>query len=69
MDKIRAKSFFDCGGEISILLDFYRHLLLSNDDDDGYENVTRKVNSRCLKLYRACSISFNSSNVDKFFWS
>ena len=28
-----------------------------------------KVNSRCLKLYRAYSISFNSSNVGDFFWS
>ena len=33
------------------------------------ENVTWKVNLRCLKLYRAYSISFNSSNVGKFFWS
>ena len=36
---------------------------LSNDDGDGYENVTGKVNSRCFKLYRAYFISFNSSNV------
>ena len=28
MDKIWAKMIFDCGREISILLDFYRHLLL-----------------------------------------
>ena len=27
------------------------------------------MNSRCLKLYRAYSISFNSSNVGKCFWS
>ena len=27
------------------------------------------VNSRCLELYRAYSISFNSSNVGEFFWS
>ena len=27
------------------------------------------MNSRCLKLYRTYSISFNSSNVGKFFWS
>ena len=26
-----------------------------------------KLNSRCLKVYRAYSISFNSSNVSKFF--
>ena len=42
---------------------------LSNKEGDGYENVTQKVNSHFLKLYRACSISFNSSNVGKFFWS
>ena len=35
---------------------------LSNDDGDGYENVTQKVNLRCLKLNRPYSISFNSSN-------
>ena len=28
-----------------------------------------KVNLRCLKLYRAYSISFNSSSVGKLFWS
>ena len=28
-----------------------------------------KVNSRWLKLYRAYSVSFNSSNVGKCFWS
>ena len=31
---------------------------LSNEND-GYENVTKKVNSRCPKLSRASSISFN----------
>ena len=33
----------------------------------GYENVTYLVNSRRLKFYRAYSILFNSSNVNKFF--
>ena len=42
---------------------------LSNDNGDGYENVTYKVNLRCLKLNRAYSISLNSSNVGKVFWS
>ena len=32
---------------------------LSNNDGDGYENVTTKVNSPYLKLYHAYSISFN----------
>ena len=35
----------------------------------GYENVTLKVKSRCFKIYRAYSISFNSSNVRNFLWS
>ena len=41
----------------------------SNNEGDGYENFTLKVNSRCFKLYRAYSISFNSSNVGNVFWS
>ena len=40
----------------------------SINDGHGCENVTLKVNSRRLKLNRANSISFNSSNVGKFFW-
>ena len=40
---------------------------LSNNDGNSYENVTEKANSRCLKLYRVYSISFNSSNAGKFF--
>ena len=42
---------------------------LSNKEGDGYgnENVTQKVNLRFLNLYRACSISFNSSNLGNFF--
>ena len=35
-------------------------------DGDGYENVTQKVNLRCLELYGAYSISVNSSNVGNF---
>ena len=42
---------------------------LSNNDGDGYENVTYKVKSRCFKLHRAYSISFDSSNAGNFFWS
>ena len=41
--------------------------LKQQNDGDGYENVTQKVNSRCLKLNRTYSISFNSSRtVSKF---
>ena len=39
---------------------------LSNNDGDGYENVTKKVRSRCVKLYRAHFISFISSNLGEF---
>ena len=42
---------------------------LSNNNSDGYENVTSKVNSPYFKLYRTYSNSFNSSNVGKFFSS
>ena len=42
---------------------------LSNNDGDGYENVTQKVKPRCFKLHPAYSISFNSSNVGNFLWS
>ena len=37
----------------------------SFNEGDGYE----KVKSRCLKLDCAYRISFNQSDVDKFFWS
>ena len=41
---------------------------LANYNDDGYKNVTYKVNLReCFKLNRAYSISFNSSNVGNCF--
>ena len=43
---------------------------LSNSDRDGYENVAFKTSEfALLKICRAYSISFNSSNVGKFFWS
>ena len=50
----------------------WRHLTVSGSlrNDDGDENVSYwKVNLRCLKLNRAYSISFISSNVGKFFWN
>ena len=40
---------------------------LSNSEGDVYENVGLKVKSRCLKLYLAFSISFNSSSDGSFF--
>ena len=42
---------------------------VSNNDGDGYESVNLKVKSRCFKLYhvyRAYSISYNSSNLGSF---
>ena len=42
---------------------------LSNNDSNGYENITWRRNSPSFKLYRAYSISFNSSIFSKFFWS
>ena len=39
---------------------------LSNNDGDGYENVTKKVRLRCVKLYRAHFISFISSYLGEF---
>ena len=40
-----------------------------NNDGDGYENVTYKVNSRCLKRNRAYSNSFDMSYAGECFWS
>ena len=40
---------------------------LSNEDGNGIENVTQKVNSRRFKLHRSYCNSFNSSNVGVFF--
>ena len=41
---------------------------LSNEDGNGIENVTQKVNSRRFKLHRSYCNSFNSSNVGVFFF-
>ena len=39
----------------------------SNYDDDGSENITKKINLRAFKLYGVYLDQFNSSNVgDKF---
>ena len=42
---------------------------LSNYDDEGSENITKKMNLRPLKLYRIYLEALNSSNVDDFSWS
>ena len=61
----------DLTGILSLpnLAEFRDTAPLSNNDGDGYENVTWKTKSRCFKLYRAYSISFNSSNLGNFIWS
>ena len=42
---------------------------LSNDGDDGIENVTKKMDLRSFKLYRVYLEPLNSSNVGDFSWS
>ena len=42
---------------------------LTNGNGGGRENVTQKVNSRCLKLHRSYPNSFNFSNNGYFFYS
>ena len=41
---------------------------LSNDDE-GRENVAKKINMRPIKLFCVSLDPFNFSNVDDFFWS
>ena len=42
---------------------------LSNYDDDGSENITKKKNMRPFKLYRVYLEALNSSNVGDVSWS
>ena len=42
---------------------------ISNDDDDGRENITKKMNLLPFKLYRVYLESLNSSDVGEFSWS
>ena len=42
---------------------------LSKDDDDGSENVGKKINLRSFKLNRVYSNPFNTSNAGDFSWS
>ena len=39
---------------------------LSNDDHDGSENITKKMNLRPFKLYHVCLEPLNLSNVGDF---
>ena len=42
---------------------------LSNEDDDGCENVAKKMNLRFFKLYRVYLDPLNMSNAGDFSWS
>ena len=42
---------------------------LNKDDDDGSENVVKKMNLRSFKLSRVYLYSFNMSNASDFSWS
>ena len=42
---------------------------LSNDDDDGSENVAKKLNLPHFKCYRVYLKLLNLSNVGDFSWS
>ena len=42
---------------------------LSNNDDDGSENMTKNMNLRPFKLYRVYLEPLNWLNVGDFSWS
>ena len=42
---------------------------LDNNDDDGSENISKKINLRPFKLYRVYLEPLNSSYVGNFSWS
>ena len=42
---------------------------LSNNDDDGSENMTKNMNLRPFKFYRVYLEPLNSLNVGDFSWS
>ena len=42
---------------------------LEKDDDDGSENVRKKVNLRSFKLNRVYLALLNTSNTGDFSWS
>ena len=42
---------------------------LSNDDDDGSENIVKKMNLRSFKLNRVYLDPVNMSNAGDFSWS
>ena len=42
--------------------------LNDDDDDDGSENITKKMNLRSFKLYSVYLESLNSSNLGDVSW-
>ena len=42
---------------------------LANNDDNGSENITKKINLRFFKLYRVYLEPLNLANVGNFSWS
>ena len=52
---------FDCN--------YLKNRELSNDDDDGSENVAKKLNLPRFKCYRVYLELLNLSNVGDFSWS
>ena len=42
--------------------------LNDDDDDDGSENITKKMNLRSFKLYSVYLESLNSTNLGDFSW-
>ena len=46
-----------------------REFRLGNDDEDGSENVAKKIHLHPFKLYRVYSNPLNLSNVGDFSWS
>ena len=58
----------DCLRLLWLANSIFSYSALRDGDVDGNEKVTEEVNSSWFKLYRAYSISFNSSDVGIFFW-
>ena len=54
---------------LSWVRDLHKIETLSKDDDDGSENVAKKMNLRSFKLNRVYLDPLNMSNVGDFSWS
>ena len=54
---------------LSWVRDLHKIETLSKDDDDGSENVAKKMNLRSFKLNRVYLDPLNLSNAGDFSWS